>query len=63
MKLTKSKLKQFIREVIDKPYVIRTPDGNIVKSFSSRELAEKALDRGDGGKDAFLDDTTQGEYK
>ena len=63
MKLTKEKLKQIIKEVIDEPYVIRTPDGNVVRSFRSRVEAEGALKRGDGGKGAFIEDTTQGELR
>jgi len=63
VKLTKTKLKQIIEEVLSEQYEIRTPDGNVVRSFRSREEAEGALKRGDGGEGAFIEDTTQGEYR
>ena len=63
MRLTKTKLKQIIEEVLSEQYEIRTPDGNVVKSYRSRDEAEEALNRGTGGEGAFIEDTTQGEYR
>ena len=54
MKLTKRRLRRIIKEVLSETWVIQTPAGEDVETFDDPDSAEAALDRGTGGRGAFV---------